>query len=181
VTRAFLAVAPPNAVLDAVSARVASLPIPAGGRVATREQWHITVQFLGDEADIDAVVSAFATRPVDIGASELQLGGGLVFGNARRARILACGLHAGVGWMQSLAEQVGERLAPLGYARDEHEFRPHLTIARFRTPTDLRGVRDAIGSEAIGAPWMVEELVLFRSVLGPEGARHVAHAHLPAQ
>jgi 2'-5' RNA ligase len=179
VTRAFAAVALPADVLDAVAEQVAALPIPDGGRVATREQWHVTVQFLGDDADIDAVAAAFAGRPLDLGAGELQLGGAVVFGNARRARILAFGLCSGAEWMRALADQVGARLAPLGYTRDAGEvFRPHLTLARFRVPTDLRPLRALIGPEPVGAQWTVEEVVLFESVLGAGGARHVPRARV---
>ena len=179
-TRAFVAVALPADVLDAVAERVALLPIPSGGRIATREQWHITVQFLGDDADIDAVAAAFANQPLDLGAGDLRLGGAVVFGNARRARILAFGLCSGAEWMRALSDRVGARVAPLGYTRDpDEEFRPHLTLARFRVPTDLRPVRGLIGPEPVGAGWAVEEVVLFESILGAGGARHVPRARLP--
>ena len=52
-TRAFVAVRPPDSVLDAVPA----IDVPSV-RPTTREQWHITLQFLGNAADIDAVTDA---------------------------------------------------------------------------------------------------------------------------
>ena len=55
-TRAFVAVRLPDAVLDAVAHRLAELSVP--GRRTTRDQWHLTLQFLGDDADVDAVVAA---------------------------------------------------------------------------------------------------------------------------
>ncbi len=179
-TRAFVAVTLPDEVLDAVADRVGSLPIPSGGRISTREQWHITVQFLGDDADLDAVADAFASQPLDLGAGDLQLGGAVVFGNARRARILAFGLCSGTEWMRALSEQVGARLAPLGYARAAgEEFRPHLTLARFRVPADLRPLRTLIGPEPVATPWTVGEVVAFESILGAGGARHVPRARIP--
>ena len=48
VTRAFVAICPPPPVLDAVEARTAAVDIP-GARRTPREQWHITVQFLGND------------------------------------------------------------------------------------------------------------------------------------
>ena len=56
-TRAFVAICPPDAVLDAIAARVASVP-HANARMTARDQWHITLQFLGDDADIDAIETA---------------------------------------------------------------------------------------------------------------------------
>ena len=55
-TRAFVAVRLPEAVLDAVVRATSELWVP--GRSTTRDQWHLTLQFLGDDADVDAVSAA---------------------------------------------------------------------------------------------------------------------------
>jgi 2'-5' RNA ligase len=178
-TRAFVAIRPPATVLDAIEQRVAGLPI-VGGRRTTRDQWHLTVQFLGDAADIDAVLAAFAHRPIDLGAGVIRLGGADALGNRRWARILALRLYDGDAWATDLAAQVESRLAPLGYARDagEKAFVPHLTLSRFREPTDLRPLCSAIGAEPVGDAWSVDDVVLYESRLRPEGAQHVARGHL---
>jgi 2'-5' RNA ligase len=178
--RAFLAIKPPPPVLDAVDARVAPVALP-GARRTPRDQWHFTVQFLGDDADIAAVSSAFARDPLDVGAGTLRLGGADAIGRARRARILFLGLHEGGAWMGALAGRVAARLAPLGYAPDHDEapFLPHLTIARFREPTDLRPVCAAIGPDPVGPDWEAGEVVLYESVLSPAGARHIERARVP--
>lgn len=179
-TRAFVAIRPPAAVLDAIEQRVAGVPI-VGGRVTTRDQWHLTVQFLGDSADIDAVLAAFALQPLDLGAGEIRLGGADALGNRRRARILALRLlHEGDAWTGELAARVEGRLAPLGYARDagEKAFLAHLTLARFREPTDLRALCAAIGPDPVGDAWSVDEVVLYESRLRPQGAEHVARGQL---
>jgi 2'-5' RNA ligase len=81
--------------------------------------------------------------------------------------------------MRELASEVGRRLVAIGYPPDEREFVPHLTIARFRRPTDVRPYCDAIGAGGIGAQWRVEEIVLFESTLGAQGARHEERARIP--
>jgi RNA 2',3'-cyclic 3'-phosphodiesterase len=176
-TRAFVAIRPPPAVLDAVEARVGGAVL-RGGRRTTRDQWHLTVQFLGDGADVDAVEAAFASRPLDVGAGEIRLGGADALGRPGQARILALRLREGDQWARELAAQVQARLAPLGYVRDldENTFLPHLTLARFRAPTDLRAVCSAIGPEPTGPAWRVDEVVFYESVLHRQGARHVARA-----
>jgi 2'-5' RNA ligase len=153
-----------------------------GGRPAPRDQWHLTVQFLGDAADVDAVTAAFALEPLDAGVGELRLGGATAFGNPRRARILALRLHDGEAWVRELAAQVESRLMPLGHGRDlgEQPFVPHLTLARFRVPADLRPLCAAIGPEPLGPLWPVEEVVLYESVLRREGAQHLARARVPS-
>ena len=179
-TRAFVAIRPPTEVLDAIEARLAPVAMP-GGRIASRDQWHITVQFLGNDAELSAVATAFEHEPLDLGAAEIRFGGADALGSRRRARILALKLHEGSDWVRELAAQVERRLAPLGHVRDvaEEKFLPHLTLVRFREPTDLRPLCAAIGPEPVGAPWRVDEVVLFESVLRPEGARHVAREQIP--
>jgi len=179
VTRAFLAIKPPAVALDAIATRVDPIAMPTARRTP-REQWHFTVQFLGDRADVDAVASAFLRRPLDAGVGVLQLGGADAIGRRRRARILYLGLREGEEWMREVAAQVEARLAPLGYGRDEEskEFLAHLTIARFREPTDLRPLCAEIGAEAVGPAWRADEVILYESVLSSTGARHVERARL---
>jgi 2'-5' RNA ligase len=178
--RAFVAIRPPAAVLDEVDARVTCVPL-AGARPTTREQWHITLQFLGDDVDVDAVGSALGAAPIGVGPGEVRVGGArAVGGRTRRSRILALGLSDGAEWTEELAGAVGRRLAPLGYAPESgREFRAHLTLARFRVPTDLRPLHEAVGSDPVGPAWRVDDFVLFESQLGPGGARHVVRDIFP--
>jgi RNA 2',3'-cyclic 3'-phosphodiesterase len=180
VTRAFVAIRPPPPVLDAIEARVASSTM-FRARATARDQWHLTVQFLGNDADLAAVATAFELEPLDLEAGEVRLGAAGALGNRRRARILALELHEGAEWIRELAAQVERRLAPLGHVRDAREksFRPHLTLARFREPTDLRPLCAAIGPEPVGPAWRVDDVVLYESALRPQGAQHVARAHVP--
>jgi len=85
VTRAFVAVQLPQEVLDAVGAQTEGLQIP-GGRVMRRDQRHLTLQFLGNGADVDAVGGALAGFSVPGG--RVRLGGAGAFPNARRGRVL---------------------------------------------------------------------------------------------
>ena len=78
-----------------------------------------------------------------------------------------------------LAGAVGELLTPLGHEPDGRGFHPHLTLARLRTPGDLRAAIAALGQRELGPAWHVEEVVLFRSETRPEGARYEAVARIP--
>jgi 2'-5' RNA ligase len=178
VTRAFVAIRPPDAVLDAIVARLASVDFGTG-RPARRDQWHLTLQFLGDDAEVDAVARALTAQPFRAGPGRLQLGGAATIGSPRRARFLVFGLHQGREWVGALAAEVEERLAPLGHARERGEaFLPHLTLARHRTLTDLRRVCAAVGPEPVGPAWTVDEIVLFESELRTDGARHTVSARV---
>src|SRR5436190_9836389 len=88
VTRAFVTVALPDDVLDAVSEATGTLQLH-GARMMRRDQWHLTLQFLGDDADVDAVGSALQGFTIPGGFA--RLGGAGAFPNARRGRVLWIG------------------------------------------------------------------------------------------
>jgi 2'-5' RNA ligase len=173
VTRAFVAVAVPEAVLDAVSARTEGLKV-RGGRTMKMAQWHLTLQFLGDDADIEAVAAALDGFAVPGG--RVRLGGAGAFPNARRGRVLWIGVAEGEDVLARLARGVAERLAPIGYEAEARPFRPHLTIVRCSSPTDLRAPVAAFDAESLGPAWRVDALTVYESVLRPEGARYIERA-----
>ncbi len=175
-TRAFVAIRPPDGVLDAISARTAALDFGEARR-APREQWHLTVQFLGDAADPNAVLSALGsltTRP-----GEVQLSSIGPLGNPKRSTICACFLREGGEWMRGLAAEVNARLAPLGYQPEDRPFLPHLTIARYRHPTNMKALVAAAGPEPISDVWPVDEVVVYESRLGPGPAEHIVRGRVP--
>jgi 2'-5' RNA ligase len=176
VTRAFVAVALPDDVLDAVSEAAGTLQLP-GARMMRRDQWHLTLQFLGDDAEVDTVGSALEGFTIPGGFA--RLGGAGAFPNARRGRILWIGLADGHDVLARLATGVAARLAPLGYEPDSRPFQPHLTIVRCPRPTDLRASVAALDAYAFGRAWRVDALTLFESILRPEGARYVERATIP--
>jgi 2'-5' RNA ligase len=177
VTRAFVAVRLPDAVLDAIARVAADVSVP--GRVTTRDQWHLTLQFLGDHVDVDAATDALTG--IDARRGSARVGGVGAFPDARHARVLWLGLAQGADVVARMADAVGERTALLGYERDPRPFRPHLTLARFRNQTDVRAVIAAIGNEPVGPAWEVDELTLFESVRRAEGARYVGRATIELQ
>jgi RNA 2',3'-cyclic 3'-phosphodiesterase len=176
VTRAFVAVQLPREVLRAVGLRTAGLTIP-GGRPTTPDQWHLTLQFLGNTADVDAVAAALGGFSVPGG--RVRLGGAGAFPNARRARVLWIGLTAGSEVLARLATGVAERLARIGYEPEARPLRPHLTIVRCASPTDARAAIAAFDSDPVGPAWNVAALTVYESQLRREGARYLERASVP--
>ena len=81
--------------------------------------------------------------------------------------------------LTGIAAAVAERTAALGHAADERPFRPHLTLARCRVPTDLRRVVTGIGSEPVGPSWDVRDIVVYESLRLPGGAEYMERAVVP--
>jgi 2'-5' RNA ligase len=175
VARAFVAVRLPDVVLDAVAERVASRSVP--GRRTTRDQWHVTLQFLGDHADVDAVIAAL--EAIEVSGGRVQLGGAGAFPDAARARVMWLGVAEGTSVLARVATAVTERTAVLGYEADTRSFRPHLTLARFRDPTEARGAIAAFGDEPVGPAWNVDAIAVYESERLADGARYTQRVVIP--
>ncbi len=137
------------------------------------ENLHFTLKFLGpiEETKEKLIAEALekAVRPFPRFAI-LARGMG-VFPDIRRARVLWVGLEGEK--LAPLAAGVEGALEPLGFAREKREFRPHLTIGRWRdfkgTPELLRDEIEKWKGYDFGQSW-VDEVVFFQSVLRSEGA-----------
>src|SRR5262249_10566431 len=93
VGRAFVAVVPPDDVLDAVGAVAASIDVPSTARRTSRPQWHLTLQFLGNKVDFAAVAGAL--EPLAVRGAPVQLGAAGAFPTERRGRVLWLGVREG--------------------------------------------------------------------------------------
>ena len=116
--RAFVAIVPPRAVLDAVgkvSWRAAhrpaevALPRLLGPRWTTRDKWHLTLQFLGTRVDLAAAAAALTATT---GAQRVRLGGIGGFPSERRASVVWVGVIEGAGAVTALAAAVLAAMAP---------------------------------------------------------------------
>lgn len=175
-----MAVRPPEAVLDAVAEVVG----PAGRsmvgpRWAAREQWHLTLQFLGPVGVLDPVLDGLRSAAASVGRFRFGLGGSGAFPNPRRARVIWIGAAQGAEAMSELAGAVNRALAPLGYRVEARPFSAHLTVARLKDRIDVTPALAALGDGPVGESWPVEEIVLYESRLSREGARYTALARFP--
>lgn len=140
------------------------------------EKRHLTLRFLGevDEVALPGLLAltdriAATHRPFD-----MDLGGIGGFPNLRRARVLWTGVEQEPR-LELLHHDLELALEELGYELEGRPFRPHVTVARVRTPLDVergRALARAARKVAFSATQHVAALTLFDSVLGPSGARY---------
>jgi 2'-5' RNA ligase len=180
VGRAFVAVRPPDAVLEALEETLApARRVMVGPRWAGRDQWHVTLQFLGPVATLAPVVHGLATAVAGLEPFRFQLGGSGAFPNPGRARVVWIGALEGAEAMAGLAGAVTGALAPLGYEAEARPFRSHVTVARLREPGAVTPALAALGDGPVGEAWTVEEIVLYQSRLSPSGSQYSVLARLP--
>lgn len=165
--RLFVAVWPPDDVLD----RLAALDRPAldGLRWTTRDQWHVTLRFLGQVPDAEAVSGALGVLS---GSPAVDAGLGPATGRFGR-RIL----HVPVAGLEPVAAEVVRATAHLGRPPDDRPFAGHVTLARIAkdAKADLRPLTGV----GVTGMWRVEEVCLVESRLSPKGARYEVLERFP--
>lgn len=146
------------------------------------EGWHLTLKFLGElsvERAQEVIAALHTLRGLEKFAVEVKGFG--FFPDARRPRVLWAGIEAPPA-LAELAERIEAAVQKLGFSREERPFRPHLTLARFRTPrpepTLEAALREA-NSLSLGHS-EVSEFFLFESRLRPGGAEYRKVAQFPA-
>jgi len=164
--RLFVGVDLPGEVKDSLAVLIEGLRVRApGAKWVPRDNLHLTLAFLGEVSEErlppirDALREAASQIP---GPIETSLSDAGAFPSPRRARVLWIGLHDPHGVLGALAERVGSVLEPLGFERERRAWTPHLTLARFRVPSDATGL---LGDPLEPSFFTVPDATLFRSRL----------------
>lgn len=135
-------------------------------RLTRRENWHITLAFLGDVSVRRVSVAAAVVAEVAAGVPPLRLcvGGGGTFGS-RRDPILWAGIGGEVDALRRLARLLQRSLRRARLPVDERPPRPHLTIARpgSRVPPDDVAADIVTLTAYEGPQWTAVELHLMLS------------------
>jgi 2'-5' RNA ligase len=173
--RLFVALDIPDDVRSAIGALAAKLrPACRNARWVRIAGLHVTLKFLGETSPerAEAIKVELAAIPCRAPISMNFRGLGF-FPNERRPRVLWAGIEAG-SELAELAAAVEAALDPLGIARENRAFSPHLTLARFDTPRGLDDLHAAIemaGPLEFGGT-TAKEFHLYQSVLKPGGAEY---------
>ena len=139
------------------------------------ENLHLTLRFLGETEESGVAPLTAALDGVTAGTPPCQLTLGPLgaFPDVRRPRVLWLGLKgAGTAALRSLQRRIEERVTGLGWEREGRPFSPHLTLGRVRPG---RAADPGEGWTRAAVPelaFRVEEVVLMRSDLRPDGARY---------
>ena len=172
--RAFIGVRIDPSVARKISEAQAELKSRLSGiRWVGLENLHFTLKFLGpiEETKEKLIAEALEKAVQPFPRFAILARGVGVFPDIRRARVLWVGLEGEK--LAQLAAGVELALEPLGFAREKREFRPHLTIGRWRSfnrrPEALKIELEKWKTCDFGQSW-VDEVFFFQSMLKPEGA-----------
>jgi 2'-5' RNA ligase len=175
----FVALVPPaDALAELATALDAVAPAaPPTLRWTPREQWHLTLAFLGNvrAERLPAVHGACAVAAHGRCAAPLQLAGAGRFGD----RVLWAGLGGDRPLLIHLAARLRAALRAGGVEVDERPYRPHLTLARATRDSapDLGPTVAALAAFS-GRRWQPDAIRLMHSRLGAGPGGHAVHAEI---
>ncbi len=177
--RLFVAFDLPDEARSALGELIPQLkPLCRAARWARPEGMHVTLKFIGhaiadgDTVKLDAVRAALgAVR--SSGSVEMRYRGVGFFPDARRPRVMWCGVEASAN-LAKLAADIERALEPLGIPREARAFVPHLTLARFKSPEGVEALaRSATEWESRDFGSASEtKFHLFESLLKSSGAEY---------
>jgi RNA 2',3'-cyclic 3'-phosphodiesterase len=180
--RAFLAIPvlpPALSVVQALRERLLH-EVPAV-RWGPADSLHITLHFFGALSGADAERALDAVRPVIAGRAPLllRLDGLGSFPSARDPHVVWCGVDGDVDGLVALAADCRTTLRSVGFPVDDRRFCPHCTLGRPRRPwgAEARQRWSDLALEGHVTPaFGADCVVLFESVAGRDGVRHVPRA-----
>ena len=121
--RAFLAIEPPESILQSMIRLQEKLKMEISGRISwTRPQGqHLTLKFFGDisTGDVNNISSAVQNRVVAGWSLNLKIEKLGVFPDASRPRVLWCGITGDVEKLSALQKQLDNDFAGIGFPRED--------------------------------------------------------------
>jgi 2'-5' RNA ligase len=166
--RAFLAVVPPDEVLDAIDGLL-ERPKSSTFAWTRRDQWHVTMQFYGRVDDVGALQRAIRSATDVARPARIGIRGGGAFPVPKRAQVYWLGVD-NADALVDLHAAVAAETRPFVSRRDRTSFEPHLTLARLKRTVDLTDDVTALRDVPIGPSWELRDLVLFESETRRSGA-----------
>ena len=182
--RAFLALSLPEPVCQSLAALQQELST-AGSDVGwvQPDQLHLTLKFLDDisEEQRQAIEQRAAAIAAAVPRIELSLGELGAFPTTRAPRIIWVGAKLGRQQIVDVATQLEAAARELGLRREERPFSAHVTLGRVRSSRGQDRLIEQMQQVAWTppAPWTVEAITLYLSILGSAGAQHTVLAEWP--
>lgn len=194
--RLFIAVPLPEPVRDLLRTVVDDLreePWPI--RWVSPDNAHLTLNFIGEVSPERAELLRLALPPVIARHERFRLRTADlgVFPNQKRPRVLWLGLYGPAHRLVTLRSDIASMLRSMEFTDDKSELHPHITLGRLR---DVRNMptrdlpaqiaerfRAETESGRVSArntvPFPIDDVVLYRSMLGRDGPTYVELARCP--
>jgi len=156
-----------------------------GVRWVDPESMHLTVKFLGEVPDrrIPELCTALSRIAGRCEPFDLRVRSTGCFPPHGGVRVVWVGLEETTGRLAACQRLCEDTFAEMGFAREDRDFVPHLTLGRVKDPRQASGLRQVVASHAAfeAGTVSVNRIVLFESRLSPQGAHYVPVSHVTFQ
>lgn len=148
-----------------------------GLRFTDPSQAHVTLKFFGDtdENQLEEIVAELEAAVTDSGVEPFraEFGGLGVFPHLDYISVVWLGVREGSDHLTTLHESIEQRTTTLGFDPEEHEFTPHVTLARM----DHAGGKDVVQEvvterDPTVGTMTVESVCLTESTLTDDGPEY---------
>ena len=166
--RLFVAIYPPPEVIAKLLGALQSHDLPEY-RLVPPEQVHVTLHFIGDmpTKQLDTTIESVERATVGISAFDLTVQRLITLPQRGPARLVGVETDRPPELLE-IQRRLVTRLARSPRRDSTDRFRPHLTLCRFKKPT--QGIE--LASPFDSTSFVVEKVALMRSTLHPDGAQH---------
>lgn len=176
--RSFIAIDFPASIHKKLDALIQQLREQNAGAVrwVPAQNIHLTLKFLGDisPGNLQMLCKILAAETSRYSAFTVNVGGMGAYPSLRRPRVVWVGIHASAA-LEALQHGIEAETRRLGYAPEERDFSPHLTLGRVAhnaSPEQVHALSDTLAGIQVGelGTVRVEKVTVFRSDLRPGGA-----------
>ena len=183
--RSFLAFELPTEikeVLNRVYVEMSRSPLDV--RWVRTEGIHLTVVFMGDipESNISPMGGQIGGVCAGYGPFTISLKNMGCFPNSRNPRVLWIGVEGDLERMSRFRDEIQRKLVPFGIQEEKRDFRPHLTLGRFKKPGKKVAETEKLllNYKGLTSPaCSLKELIFFKSDLRPGGAVYTKMRSFP--
>ncbi|MWV41774.1 RNA 2',3'-cyclic phosphodiesterase [Natrialba sp. INN-245] len=190
--RLFVSVDLPDDLAEPVADLQAEFADASGLNFVDPEQAHVTLKFLGevDEDRLPALTDELEKAVDDSGVDPftVRYGGLGVFPSLEYISVVWLGVDSGGEGLTRLHESIEDRTTAMGFDPEDHEFTPHVTLARMEhaggkelVQDVVRASEDADGEEFAVGKTRVEEVRLTESTLTNDGPVYSTVESIPLE
>lgn len=134
---------------------------------------HLTLKFLGevDPALVPKLAESLQSEATALPHISLRLHGLGCFPNIRNPRVIWCGIEGETEKLSHIQQCIETTCAQFGFALEDRNFHPHLTLGRINSKRNLKPLMDCIkiGSD-LESSFCADHFNIYRSDLKPQGA-----------
>ena len=174
--RLFVAIDLPAGIREQLATLCCGLP---GARWVSPEQMHLTLRFIGEVDGREFNLIGEALAEIQCEQFFMQLGEIGFFPPRGNPRVVWVGINKNEKLVQ-LRNRIESALVRKGLDPEGRKFSPHITLARLKdTPSSRIGAYLAHNSFFTTEKFLVNQFLLYSSVLNSKGAKHFIEEAYP--